>query len=180
MALCIDAMGLCFGHSGDSDFPRSTKPRAHRWREALADLTDWYACRPPELCAIAEMDIPGEPFPMLFFASGAGKFSNTMYHTGMLLLLHHRPRTIQIDDRKSAQMSPLWHARRICGIAVNNERKSCLDPCLLGAFYQASRRMTHESQQQEITDALKRVKAMGWHLDSLERALRQEWNPESE
>lgn len=117
-----------------------------------------------------------QSFPVVLFANGLGVFANQLYHTAMLLLLHSRPRTARIAEYHSATMSPLWHAQRICSIALNNERQECWDPCLLASFLTAARRMTHESQQQEILHGFKCIRRVtGWEVGDLLQGLQTEW-----
>ena len=177
LKLCAEVMVTCFGRESAYPIVRPAKSLASQWRALRAELMDFYLARPPELHPTAEMEDPKISFPVIFFASSVGIFANTMYHTAMLLLLEHRPRTVKLDNHQQAQMSPLWHARRICGIALNNDRAACWDPLLLGAFYTAARRMTHEDQQEAILAGLRQIQSFGWRLESLQRKLQREWNP---
>ncbi|PTB68123.1 hypothetical protein BBK36DRAFT_1114509, partial [Trichoderma citrinoviride] len=115
-------------------------------------------------------------FPTLYFTSGAGTFANQLYHTAMMLILAQKPRTLQVDQRRSWSLSRLWHAQRICGISVNNNRYECWDPCLLASFYLAARHMTHETQQREILIGFNRIGALGWRVDGFVERLLQEWH----
>ncbi|KAJ5682127.1 uncharacterized protein N7477_002067 [Penicillium maclennaniae] len=118
----------------------------------------------------------GRAFLWCFYANGGGLFANQLYHTAMLLLLQNRPRTARINRFSSAIMSPLWHAQRICSIALNNERRESWDACLLASFLSVSRRMTHESQQEEILCGFRRIqKVTGWESGRLLEDLRAEW-----
>ncbi|KAJ5580394.1 hypothetical protein N7450_006695 [Penicillium hetheringtonii] len=73
-------------------------------------------------------------------------------------------------------MSPLLHAQRICSIALNNERRECWDPVLLASFLTAARRMTHESQQQEILRGFERIRRVtGWDASDFLHDLQEEW-----
>ncbi|KAL7629439.1 hypothetical protein AAE478_000959 [Parahypoxylon ruwenzoriense] len=159
--------------------------RAVRWKKILEELLAWQTNRPPELEQLMEVEGREATFPTIVFASGAGISSNTLYHTAMFLLLSNRPQSVSLAEwhRKSgldvAQMSPLWHARRVCGIALNSEPEHahCWDPCMITAFSLVARRMTHPYQQNDIIACLGRVKAAGWHIDGLVQKLRDEWGP---
>jgi hypothetical protein len=151
--------------------------------QLVKDLEQWYQERPQGFQPMMEVDLKDQTagsiqsFPLVLYASGPGVFANQLYHTAMLLLLHSRPRTAPINDFPSATMSPLWHAQRICSIALNNERRECWDPCLLASFLSASRRMTHESQQEEILRGFERIRRItGWDARGPLQDLQAEWD----
>ncbi|KAJ5897043.1 uncharacterized protein N7473_006442 [Penicillium subrubescens] len=177
--LWLCARAVEFMHNED---PSPHLPPLPAWMQVVEELEQWYRERPQGFQPMLEIETdnqaadPGESFPVVLFANGAGVLSNQLYHTAMLLLLRSRPRTAHIADIRSATMSPLWHAQRICSIALNNERRECWDPCLLASFLTAARRMTHESQQQEILRGFERIrKITGWDARALLRDLQVEW-----
>lgn len=177
--LWLCARAIEFIHNED---PSPHLRPLHAWMQLVEDLEQWYREQPQGFQPMLEIETedqaadPSQSFPIVLFANGAGVFSNQLYHTAMLLLLHSRPRTAHIGDIRSVTMSPLWHAHRICGIALNNERRECWDPCLLASFQTAARRMTHESQQQEILRGFERIrKITGWNVGELLRNLQVEW-----
>ncbi|KAI1371395.1 hypothetical protein F4677DRAFT_435945 [Hypoxylon crocopeplum] len=159
--------------------------RVARWEELLEKLCAWHTSRPPELQPLMEVEGREATFPTVIFASGAGISSNIIYHTAVFLLLNNRPHSISLVEwhgkskLDAAQMSPHWHARRVCGIALHSdpEHTKCWDPCMIAAFSLVARRMTHPSQQNEIIACLGRVKAAGWRIDGLIQRLRDEWGP---
>lgn len=162
--------------------PSPQRPPLHAWMHLVEGLEQWYRERPQGFQPMLELETDdqepgrGQGFPVVLFANGAGVFANQLYHTAMLLLLHGRPRTAPMADFNYATMSSLWHARRICSIALNNERRECWDPCLVASFLMAARRMTHESQQQEIVRGFERIrKVTGWDASGLLQDLRAEW-----
>lgn len=176
--LCARAME--FIHNEE---PSPQRPPLHTWMQLVEELEKWHIERPQGFQSMMELNVDdetgptGRNFPVVLFANGAGVFSNQLYHTAMLLLLHSRPRTARTTDFPSMMMSPLWHAQRICSIALNNERRECWDSCLLASFLMASRRMTHEAQQQEILDGFQRIqKITGWDAGDFVRGLREEWS----
>ncbi|KAI1661751.1 hypothetical protein F4813DRAFT_172051 [Daldinia decipiens] len=192
--LLIDVMNICLPISEAEDYVASSEAvvsplvgasRVAKWKELLNELRQWKMNRPPGLKQLIEVDCREATFPVVIFAGGAGILSNTLYHTAMVLLLGNRPQSISLAELNSnselevPQMSPLWHARRVCGIALNSEPEHthCWDPCMIAAFALVARRMTHPAQQNDIVACLSRVKAAGWHIDSLVQRLRDEWGP---
>ena len=158
--------------------PSPQYPPLHTWMHLVEELENWYQERPQGFQPMLELGQDGldQSFPIVLFANGAGAFSNQLYHTAMLLLLHNRPRTARTTDFHSARMSPLWHAHRICSIALNNDRRECWDPCLLASFLLAARRMTHETQQQDIVLGLNQVRSVtGWDVGNVLHDLQEEW-----
>jgi hypothetical protein len=158
------------------------RPALRIWMELVEELQQWYRERPPEFEPMLELEIerqlaaPERSFPVVLFANGAGLFGNQIYHTAMLILLHNRPRTARVSGFYSAAMSPLWHAQRICSIALHNDRRECWDPCLLASLLLAARRMTHESQQNEVMRGFDRIRTVtGWDAMEALQNLRAEW-----
>lgn len=175
--LCARAMQ--FIHNEDVS-PQT--PPLHLWMQLVEELEQWYQERPQSFQPMMEISIDDrsigieQGFPVVLFAHGSGVFSNQLYHTAMLLLLHNRPRTARTSDFSSTAMSPLLHAQRICSIALNNDRRECWDPVLLASFLTAARRMTHESQQQEILRGFERIRRVtGWDASDLLHDLQEEW-----
>ncbi|KAB8221424.1 hypothetical protein BDV33DRAFT_190411 [Aspergillus novoparasiticus] len=77
----------------------------------------------------------------------------------------------------SPVLSPLWHAYRICGIALNNDTREGWDPCLLASLLLAAKHMTHESQQQEILQGFNHIREItGWDTGEYLSHLREEWS----
>ncbi|KAH8893754.1 hypothetical protein GQ53DRAFT_623715, partial [Thozetella sp. PMI_491] len=117
-------------------------------------------------------------FPTVVFTNTAGVSANMIGHAAMFLLLSHRPRMPwpQAGSRNAtaAYLSPQWHARYICGIAMSSSQK-CWDPCMISSLAVAARRMTHPDQQRELLSCLDGVKASGWQVDGLTTRLRTEW-----
>ncbi|KAL6819183.1 hypothetical protein V8C40DRAFT_70429 [Trichoderma camerunense] len=178
LLLCTEVLDFAFG---DEEVARSlsaepTKPRAVRWKSIVDNLNDWYTNRPSTFRPVIEISNDEFSFPIIYFTSGAATFANQLYHTAMMLMLAHKPRTLQLDQRRSSSLSQLWHAQRICGIAINNNRCECWDPCLLTSFYLAAQRMTHESQQREILLGFKHIDSLGWRTDGFIERLNQDWH----
>ncbi|CAI7570458.1 unnamed protein product [Penicillium pancosmium] len=175
--LCTKAVQ--FVHNDD---PSPQNPPLRVWMDLMEELEQWYQERPQGFQPMMEIELEGQAtgqgqgFPVVLFAHGSGVFSNQLYHTAMLLLLHNRPRTAPTPGYHSTTMSPLWHAQRICSISVNNDRQECWDPVLLASFLTAARRMTHESQQHEIMRGFERIRRVtGWDATDFLHSLQEEW-----
>ncbi|KAJ5337574.1 hypothetical protein N7452_004302 [Penicillium brevicompactum] len=177
--LWLSARAVQFVHSEEVSPDR---PPLHVWMGLVEELEQWYRERPQGFQPMLELDMdhqlagPEMTLPVVLFANGAGLFGNQLYHTAMLILLHNRPRTARMGDFHSFAMSPLWHAQRICGIALHNDRRECWDPCLLASFLMAARRMTHESQQRVVIRAFERIRIVtGWDTSGCLHKLQAEW-----
>ncbi|UQC81881.1 uncharacterized protein CLUP02_07367 [Colletotrichum lupini] len=154
----------------------------HRWTILSDALGSWYTNRAQEFRPMVEMDGGDETlFPVVLFTNGAAVFANQLYHTAMLLLLQNKPRTLQAataagKKSSSSSMSPLWHAQRVCGIALNNDRRDSWDLCLVASLYLAAQRMTYEPQQKAILGCFDRIKSMtGWNVDGFSTKVREDW-----
>lgn len=178
IALCAEVLEFSFG---DQDAARSfdtepPKPRAVRWNSIVNKLNDWYSNRPPNFHSVIELNDRKNPFPIIYFTNGTAVFANQLYHTAMMLILAHKPKTVQLEQRRTPSLSQLWHAHRICSISINNNRCECWDPCLLASFYAAARQMTHESQHREILHGFEHIGTLGWPVNSFMDQLKQGWN----
>lgn len=185
LALLADVMSLCLqpADQDESSAPAPSPPRASRvgrWKHLLSELLAWHNDRPPVLKELVDLSNDGSSFPVVLFTSRVGVSTNMIYHVAMFLLLRHRPRAtlsheshIQIEAAKY----PIWHARRVCSIALKSdpEHTQCWDPCMIAAFALTARQMTHPTQQKELLACLYRVKSSGWRVDSLVQSLRAEW-----
>lgn len=168
-------------------------PGTDSWLQIFEELNQWNYLRPQEFQPMVELSNDGgaedhalglnsgSEFPMLLFTNGAGALCNQLYHTAMLFMLECKPRTTALLNQSHPQyspvLSPIWHAQRVCGIALNNDRRECWDPCLLASFLVAARHMTHESQQVEIVHGFDRIQALtGWSVGEYLTQLREEWS----
>ncbi|KAH8887967.1 hypothetical protein GQ53DRAFT_749322 [Thozetella sp. PMI_491] len=187
IAILTDVTRLCFGPpretSAEPPVPTSlvsSGEQLHSWTSILAELQAWYSSRPLELHSLYEDEGSDSDFPIVAFVDDAGVSINMMYHVAMFVLLRHEstslPRSRQRDrkEAKQAELMPLWHAQRVCGIALTSDQH-CWDPCMIAAFFLAARHMTHLGQQRELLACLDRVGAAGWRIDSLASKLREAW-----
>ncbi|KAF6829470.1 C6 zinc finger domain-containing protein [Colletotrichum musicola] len=186
LLLCAKVANFCAG-----GFPPQTPtdvPPVHRWTMLSDALGAWYASRAQEFRPMVEMDGGGGDgdeeektlFPIILFTNGAAVFANQLYHTAMLLLLQNRPRTLQTaaatGAKKSSSVSPLWHAQRVCGIALNNDRRDSWDLCLVASLYLAAQRMTYEPQQRAVLECFERVRTLtGWNVEGFAARVREDW-----
>jgi len=185
LQLCARAANLCSGYPSRpllaSHGPDAGFPLAQDWRLIAEDLNAWYCSRPEKLQPVVELDhspTDAEPlFPAILFTNGAAILGNQMYHTAMMLLLQHKPRTLVLDRRRLPGWSPLWHAQRVCGIALSNDRRECWDLLLLASFYLAAKSMTYEPQQRELLRGFDVVARLTkWNVGHLKTMLQREWH----
>lgn len=173
--LCLRAMNFCWGDPADR--LGLADDMVSIWRDIVDQLNAWYSQRPQELLSMVEIEMADDGFPLILFTSGAAVFGNQLYHTAMFLLLRHKPRTVMLPSRhRSSTMSTLWHARRICGIALNNDRRECWDMTLVASLLVAARTMTHEAQHHVLLAGLDKVERLtGWGLSVIRDILKAEW-----
>ncbi|KAL2829749.1 hypothetical protein BDW59DRAFT_158923 [Aspergillus cavernicola] len=191
--LCGKALTIYLYHQ---DSHRVQAPNRDTWLQVFDKLSQWHYLRPQEFQPMVMIELhsddrdqdqdqdqtqtlnPGSQFPMLLFTNGAGVLCNQLYHTAMLLMLECKPRTaLPQSHGHSPVLSALWHAQRICGIALNNDRREWWDPCLLASFLVAARYMTHESQQVEIVRGFERIRGLtGWSVGEYLTQVREEWS----
>lgn len=181
VALCGDA--TVFNRSGEDRWLQEQYGlnRVELWKTLIAGFERWYKHRPQNFQPVIELyprDSAGsaDGFPTIIFSSGATTMANQLYHTGMLLLLQNKPRFIDRHDSQSPSMSMLWHAHRICGICLNNDRWDCWDPSLLASLLVAARTVTHPSQHNAILRTLGTAQTLtAWDVSRHVEQLTQEW-----
>ncbi|KAF7563244.1 hypothetical protein G7046_g848 [Stylonectria norvegica] len=183
LALLNDVLTLCLEPrepNTPEDVAAYGKTRVDRWKALVTDLSDWHSRRPLSVKPLTVFEGSPTSFPTVLFTSAAGVVVNMLYHTAMLLLTSHKHRStgsIGLRDQETGliiPMSPLWHSRRICGIASTTDGR-CWDPCMIAAFFMAARRMTHPDQQKQLLLCISRVRVAGWRVDSLIQKLHNEW-----
>lgn len=180
LLLMAQVLNYCYGtdsaHSPGIHLGLGT---THKWKVLFEGLMMWYNNRPREFKPMLELDESDQLFPLVLYSNGAATLANQMFHTGMLLLLQNRPRTLLNEHGRSVMMSPLWHASRICGISLNNDARNSWDFSMIGSLYIGAKRMTYEPQQQAIVAGINRIADItNWDLSSLTAQLLQEWRPD--
>ncbi|KAJ4299910.1 hypothetical protein N0V90_005157 [Kalmusia sp. IMI 367209] len=181
VALCIDATVF---NQGDEDKWLQQQyglNRVELWKTLVSGFSRWYKHRPQDFQPVIELyprdgAISEDGFPTIVFSSGATLMANQLYHTGMLLLLQNKPRFIDRHDSQSPSMSMLWHAHRVCGISLSNDRWDCWDPSLLASLLVAAKTVTHQSQHRAILGTLESVQQLtGWNISHHVEQLALEW-----
>lgn len=181
IALCVDSVMFAQGGDDGRLQQRYGLNRVELWKKLVQDFAHWYMHRSREFQPIVEM-YPRDGFsadddyPTIVFTSGAALLANQLYHTGMLILLQNKPRFAAKPSQNSPSMSTLWHTHRICGIAIQNDRPGCWDPCLVASLVVAGQTATHMTQHNAIVSKLESVERLtGWNLDTCVNLLRNEW-----
>lgn len=176
LLLCARALNYCFGSRSQSQIPGAPNKVAI-WKEIFNSLDLWYTNRPQDFKPVLELQQGDRLFPLLLFTNPAAIMANQMYHTAMLLLLQHRPRTLNAQAGRASGGSPLRHAQKICGIGLNNADHDSWDFCLFASLYMASRRMTYAPQQDAILNKIEQLQAMtGWNLSTIPLHLKRIWD----
>jgi hypothetical protein len=186
LGLLADVMNLLYHpavipeQNSDQQTGQGRVQKDREWKRLYAGLSSWHKSRPAEQRPLfTNREDESTSFPTLLFASTAGTASNMLHHASMLLLLSNRPMAItlaELEPESPDKVSPLWHARQVCGIAVHSDRR-CWDPCMLAAYFLGARRLAKPtpSQRDEMLGVLEDVKVSGWNVDGLVRRLQEEW-----
>jgi hypothetical protein len=141
-----------------------------RWLQHWNDLQNWLSERPKELLPVETIN--DKPFLRILFVHFAAIPSNQLYHTAAILLLKMIPKGIKLP--RSPYTSPLWHARRICGISLTNPHQGCLNYALQPLWI-AGRFFSHPSEHKQITELIRDIEietgwGMPWRIRDLETA----------
>lgn len=181
IALCVESAMFAQGDDDRWLQQRYGLNRVDMWKALVHAFAHWYMHRSQAFQPIIELYprdgvLADDDYPTLVFTSGAALLANQLYHTEMLLLLQNRPRFVDKPSQNSPSMSTLWHAHRICGIAVQNDRPGWWDPCLVASLVVAGRTATHASQHNAVISTLESVQRLtGWITDPCIDQLRSEW-----
>jgi hypothetical protein len=183
-----EAIGLCVDSAmfaqGDDDRwlqNRYGRNRVETWKMLVQGFAHWYMHRSQAFQPVVELYpkdglLAEDEFPTIVFTNGAALLANQLYHTGMLLLLQSKPRFVDKPNSNSPSMSTIWHAHRICGIAIQNDRHDWWDPCLVASLILAARTTTHASQHGMIINTLESMHGLtGWNVSACMDQLRSEW-----
>ncbi|KAF2678878.1 hypothetical protein K458DRAFT_394524 [Lentithecium fluviatile CBS 122367] len=181
VALCVDATIFSRGDEDRWLQQRYGSSRIELWKTLVLGFEQWYKLRPHHFQPVIELYTRDgrqseDEFPTIIFSSGASTLANQLYHTGMVLLLQHKPRFVDHTYSNSSSMSLLWHAHRVCGIAVDNDRWDCWDPSLIASLLVVARIATHQSQHNVILETLEKAQRMtGLNIAHHMGQLRTEW-----
>ncbi|KAG6012128.1 hypothetical protein E4U43_007927 [Claviceps pusilla] len=126
-------------------------------------------------------------FPSIFFPTLPAISSNQLYHTACILMLETRPpnaaaaaaATASSARLTSPQCSPIWHARRVCGISYTNPHKASLINAIQ-PLYVAGRLLTHPTEQLQVARLFAIIDGTtGWGALWRLRDLEAAWGYES-
>jgi len=180
IALCVDAVLYAHGDEDGWLQQRYGMNRLDIFDALFQGLSYWYQHQPQDFQPIVESYTKDgvqsvTDFPTIIYTSGTALLANQLYSTAMLLLLQNKPRFTGRRESTSSSMSIVWHAHRICGIAMQNESKATWDPCLVASSMVAARTVTHQSQHAAIITTLERVQSLTGYTFNADR-LRHEWD----
>lgn len=145
-----------------------------RWLRLWDELQSWLSNRPTELVPVETTNV--KPFPHILFVHWAAISSNQLYHTACVLILNIMPKTIRLPP--SSRASPLWHARRICGISLTNPHHGCLNNAVQPLWI-AGRLFSHPSEHELIIRIFEEIEASsGWGATWRIRDLEEAWGYE--
>lgn len=141
-----------------------------RWVSLWNELQTWIQERPDEIVPVKAIE--SRPFPQILFVHWAGISSNQLYHTACILLLSSIPRGINPEPGVTG--SPIWHAKRICGISLTNPHQGCLNNAIQPLWI-AGRLLSHKSEHLLLAKLIRSIESMtgwatSWRIADLETA----------
>jgi hypothetical protein len=181
VGFCVEAAMFVQGDDDRWLQHRYGLDRVEVWKMLVQKFAHWYKNRSQNFQSIIELYpndgiLADDDYPTIIFTSGTALLANQLYHTGMLLLLQNKPRFADTPNQNLPYMSTLWHAHRVCGIAIQNDRLEWWDPCLVASLLVAGRTATHASQHDTLTRTLEFVQRLtGWVIDPYIQRLRADW-----
>ena len=173
--LCAKACDLMYRRTRTLELDQpddDTRPFADQWKGLWDELHLWLRARPASMLpsTAPESDID-QVFPTILFSHFPAISSNQLYHAACILMLDIRPNT----PLPTPQSSPVWHARRICGISWTNPHRASLINAIQ-PLYLAGRLLTHPSEQLQVARLFKIIdRSTGWGALWRLRDLEVEW-----
>lgn len=152
------------------------------WHRLWALCLRWYQSRPLEMEPIFGL-ASGEAstersasFPIEIYSTPLALQANMAIHLSFILLISHKPRLLKLSRSELRFGSDSWHAQKIAGMATWNHFKEQFDPLFVAALLLAAEKMTHESQQMALLEALRNIEyKMGIVLDDQIMRLKDTW-----
>ncbi|EAW24686.1 putative C6 transcription factor [Aspergillus fischeri NRRL 181] len=151
-----------------------TRPFSEQWRQLWEELQFWNDHRCPAMLPIRTTITGGDQiFPEILFAHWAAISGNQLYHTACIMMLQMKPANISLVS-PSPHSSPVWHARRVCGISLTNPHSGNLINAIQ-PLYIAGKLLSHRSEHLEVARLFKKIETSTgwgalWRLRDLERA----------
>lgn len=117
---------------------------------------------------------PSDPFPFILYSAYCAISSNQLYHAACLLLLEMKPTFINVREEGHIG-SPLWHARRICGISITNTHHGSLNNAIQ-PLWLAGKLLSHPVEHRAIVDLMQRIEDItGWRVTWRIKDLKELW-----
>jgi hypothetical protein len=155
---------------------------SEQWHHLWKELQRWSDERPPAMLSMPnflnDQQQNQTPFPTILFSHNSAISGNQLYHTACILMLEMRPPELNTTQGLTPESSPVWHARRICGISCTNPHKGSRVEAIQ-PLYIAGRLFTHDSERREIARLLRTIgRNTGWGASWRLRDLEAEWGCE--
>ncbi|RHZ43904.1 putative C6 transcription factor [Aspergillus thermomutatus] len=151
-----------------------TRPFSEQWSGLWDELQFWHEHRCPAMLPIRTTTTGGDQiFPDILFAHWAAISGNQLYHTACIMMLQMKPANTPLLS-PSPHSSPVWHARRVCGISLTNPHSGNLINAIQ-PLYIAGKLLSHRSEHLEVARLFKKIETSTgwgalWRLRDLERA----------
>lgn len=130
-----------------------------QWRRLWHDLQYWRETRPECMLPTMVSEDCNDIFPSILFAHLPAISCHQVYHAACIIALEMRPRSEAVP---SPYASPVWHARRVCGISLTNPHKASLINAIQ-PLYLAGKLLTHTSEHLQMARLLKIIEqTTGW------------------
>lgn len=154
----------------NSSSDKSSSSYASRWTELWHYLDDWHRHRPDEMLPIHSVET--SPFPKVLYSNPAAISGNQLYHTASILMLQHKPPSMNLTPKPR---SIFWHARQACAISISNHHHGAWTNSIQPLWI-AGQWMSHPSEQKAILQLLERIeKETGWGTKWRAEDLKEFW-----
>ncbi|KAF7586436.1 hypothetical protein BBP40_008899 [Aspergillus hancockii] len=139
-----------------------SRPFSEQWNRLWDELQYWLEQRPLSMLPVKTTSMRGDQmFPEILFTHRAAISSNQLYHTACMLLLEIKLPTALLP-LSGHLCSPLWHARRVCGISLTNPHSGNLINAIQ-PLYLAGKLLSHRREQIAVARLFKFIEqTTGW------------------
>lgn len=177
-----DDMGLCDKNGDDDkdkdvdddddddDDPKLTYEQ--EWDSVWEELTLWFGQQPDEYHPVVSGN--DTPFPVIVFLNGPPIMAVQLYHMAVILMIQNKPRHVKITHNDHVK-SPIWHAKQIIGISLNNNHQGCWNYAL-EPLWIAGQLLSSAEEHAIILNLLEKIeRCTGWPMSYRIVSLKQHW-----
>ncbi|KAF2030130.1 hypothetical protein EK21DRAFT_89194 [Setomelanomma holmii] len=146
-----------------------------QWSILWSSIDDWCNTRPPEMHPISSTTVPLKPFPLVLYSNPAAISGNQLYHTACILMLRHKPSSINLSPESNII---LWHAHQVCAISTSNHHHGAWNNSIQPLWI-AGQLLSEDREREAVLELYERIeRETGWGTKWRAEDLKAHWTRE--